>query len=659
MKKKVAAILSIFVLIILVVKGIDVTIKYEMNIIDYIKYSLPLNAEEEEYLRKNDITYGIDIKDAPFSYVSSENDQNTGILVDYFNQLSVTLEKGFTGVTYENYDLAKSLIDREISAAIFSKTKHNEDVFLFTEPLYTSYSKVLVRNESDFQRLEDVNNISIAVVAGSLTHHYANEFFKNNESVDLILVKDLSECLYLLGMNQVDAIAGNETKISYELNQAIKDKKFRFLNNSIYSEDISVAVNKDDEILYSILNKGILELKENNQYMHIHSKWFGSFMPEVKDVSDYNYISNIIILIIAIVFVLGSWNYVISLRVEERTKELNESKDELKDIIDSLHDGIIVYNDDGIIQECNKAIINMIGIKRDELAKSKLDSIEKLRPFIDHINEKDPFSFNKYYYLVTQRKLDTLENMNLFIIKDYTERYKHEFINRQDAKMIAVGELSAGLAHEIRNPLGLIKNYLFVLGDKNNDDFSKHAISVIDDSVKRIHGLINNLLNFSKLSREENKEIDLSKLVDSIILLEKKNLEDSNVIFTVNKPKDLPNKLLLNEDVLKLSIVNLINNSIDAFSDCSNCTKKIILEFYLKNNNLYIIFQDNGMGIPKENIEKIFNPFFTTKDSGTGLGLYMLTSELRAIGGSITCESIVNEGTTFKIKIPVKGVANE
>lgn len=659
MKKKVATILSIFVLIILVVKGIDVTIKYEMNIIDYIKYSLPLNAEEEEYLRKNDITYGIDIKDAPFSYVSSENDQNTGILVDYFNQLSVTLEKEFTGVTYENYDLAKSLIDREISAAIFSKTKHNEDVFLFTEPLYTSYSKVLVRNESDFQRLEDVNNISIAVVAGSLTHHYANEFFKNNESVDLILVKDLSECLYLLGMNQVDAIAGNETKISYELNEAIKDKKFRFLNNSIYSEDISVAVNKDDEILYSILNKGILELKENNQYMHIHSKWFGSFMPEVKDVSDYNYISNIIILIIAIVFVLGSWNYVISLRVEERTKELNESKDELKDIIDSLHDGIIVYNDEGIIQECNKAIINMIGIKRDELTKSKLENIEKLKPFIDHINEKDPFSFNQYYYLVTQRKLDTLENMNLFIIKDYTERYKHEFINRQDAKMIAVGELSAGLAHEIRNPLGLIKNYLFVLGDKNNDDFSKHAISVIDDSVKRIHGLINNLLNFSKLSREENKEIDLSKLVDSIVLLEKKNLEDSNVIFTVKKPKDLPKKLLLNEDVLKLSIVNLINNSIDAFSDCSNYTKKIILEFYLKNSNLYIIFQDNGTGIPKENIEKIFNPFFTTKDSGTGLGLYMLTSELRAIGGSITCESVVNEGTTFKIKIPVKGVENE
>ncbi|HKK95442.1 MAG TPA: transporter substrate-binding domain-containing protein [Anaerovoracaceae bacterium] len=659
MKKKALMIFAIFVFIVLFVKGIDVTSKYEMNIFDYIKYSMPLNAEEREYLKENDIVYGIDIKDAPFSYVLKETKQNKGILVDYFNQLSVTLEKEFAGVTYENYDLAKSLIDNEINAAVISKGIHKEEVFLFTEPLFTSHSKILVRNESEFNQLKDVENIKIAVVTGSITHHYANEFFKDNNSVDLILTNDLDECLYLLGLGQVDAIVGNETKIAYELNQAIKDKKFRFINDSIYSEDISVAINKNDEILYSIINKGILELKENNQYLHIHSKWFGSFMPEVRDISDYNYMSNIIILILAIVFVLGSWNHVISTRVEERTKELNESKNELRDVIDSLHDGIIVFNDKGIIQECNNSFIEILGISKKELLDSDFYSLENLKPYISHINEDEPFSHGPNYYLVTQRRLDTLTHMNLFIIRDYTERYKHEFINRQDAKMIAVGELSAGLAHEIRNPLGLIKNYLFVLGNKHEDEFSIHAISVIDNSVKRIHALINNLLNFSKLSRKENRSVDISKTLESILLLEEKNLEDNNVKLELDKPANLPISVLLNEDVLKLSIINLINNSIDAFTDFEIANRKIVLSLSFNDDVLNIKFKDNGKGIEESNIEKIFNPFFTTKDTGTGLGLYILASELRAIGGKIECESEINKGTKFTINIPIKGVSNE
>jgi len=656
MKKKVILLLILFLMLIFAIKASDISLKYGMNIFDYAKYSMSLTNQEKNYLRKKDISYGINIKDPPFSYISLDTGQNTGILVDYFNQLSVTLEKEFTGVTYDDYDLAVSLISRDINAAILNKTVYNQQVFLFTEPLYTLHCKVLVKNESPFEKLEDVENTTIAVVTGSLTHHYANKFFKDNDNVKLILTKDLNECLYLLGMGEVDAIAGDEAKISYQLNQAIKDKKFRFLNNSIYSEDISVAVNKDDAILFSILNKGILELKENNQYMHIHSKWFGSFMPEVRDISDYNDFSNIIILIIAIVFVLGSWNHVISLRVNERTKELNYSRKELRDVIDSLRDGLMVYDEDGVILECNNSMTKILNLSRDNIINKRFDELEEIKPYLEHVNDKESFQIMKSYYLVMLRRLETLSDMNLFIIEDYTERHKYELISRQDAKMMAVGELSAGLAHEIRNPLGLIKNYLFVLGKKYQDDLSLHAISVIDDSVKRINNLISNLLNFSRLSKEGDKEVNVDVLLNSIITLENKNLRDNDVKLSVIKSDDMPDKFLLNEDVFKLGIINLINNSIDSFDGTDIIERNIKIYLKISNEKLIIKVQDNGKGIQSSDLEKIFNPFYTTKDTGTGLGIYILASELRAIEGSITCESEQYVGTIFHITLPIKGV---
>jgi len=656
MKKKATLLLILFLMLTLVIKGFDISSKYDMNIFDYAKYSMNLTSQEKNYLKKNDISYGINIKDPPFSYVSLDTGQNTGILVDYFNQLSVTLEKEFTGVTYDDYDLGISLISEDINAAVLNKTLYNQKVFLFTEPLYTLHYKLLVRNESPFEKLEDVENTTIAVVTGSLTHHYANKFFKDNDSVQLILTKDLNECLYLLGMGEVDAIAGDEAKISYQLNQAIKDKKFRFLNNSIYIEDISVAVNKNDEILLNILNKGILELKTNNQYMHIHSKWFGSFMPEVRDISDYNDISNIIILILAIVFVLGSWNYVITSKVYERTKELNDSRKELRDVIDSLHDGLMVYGEDDVILECNNSMTKILNLSRHDIINKKFEELIELKPYLEHVNDKESFKLAQSHYLVMLRRLETLSDMKLFIIEDYTERHKYELISRQDAKMIAVGELSAGLAHEIQNPLGLIKNYLFVLAKRYDDDLSLHAISVIDDSVKRIHNLISNLLNFSRLSKDDNKEVNIDVLFNSIIALESKNLNDNDVKLSVVMPDDMPDKLLLNEDVLRLGLINLINNSIDSFDGTDIIERTIQISLKIVRDKLIIDFQDNGKGIPSSELEKIFNPFYTTKDTGIGLGIYILASELRAIEGSITCESEQHVGTIFHITLPIKGV---
>lgn len=652
MKKRIVFTAIIFIICVSVIKCIDITTKYEVGILDYFKYNTALSPKERILLKSKDILYGIDVNDAPFAFVAGDSNQNTGILVDYFNQLSVVLESNMQAVPYDSYNLAVKLKSGEIDAAVLNKTPMNNQVFLFTQPLYTERSKILVVGDSRFEKISDVSDISIAVIAGTTAHHAANSFYKNNRSVKFVLTDDMDESFFLLGMGEVDGILGDEAKISYHLNQAIKNNRFKFLEGSVYEEEVAVAVNKEQEELCNILNKGILNLKKTNQYNHIHSKWFGSFIPEVKDISDYGMTANVIIFTLSIAFIMLIWNQTVSNRVNIRTRELRESRAELRSILDSLMDGIIVTDSSGNVQVCNKTANELIGAGNDTTLDENIYNIGELKPYLHHANQQEAFQYGGKYYLISKRQLDGVSGKNIVVIEDYTERHKYESLTRQEAKMVAVGELSAGLAHEIRNPLGLIKSYIYVIRKRLSGEVENHAVDVIDASVDRINNLIENLLGFSRLSKDKSAEVDIKRLVLSIIALEEKTLEKNDINIFADFNLEKGSALTLNEDVLKLIIVNLLNNSIDALKEVSNTEKNIKITVTNMGDKLKIDFADNGSGIPKENLETIFNPFFTTKETGTGLGLYILNSEIRSKDGHITVESVEGEGTTFHIILP-------
>ena len=119
-------------------------------------------------------------------------------------------------------------------------------------------------------------------------------------------------------------------------------------------------------------------------------------------------------------------------------------------------------------------------------------------------------------------------------------------------------------------------------------------------------------------------------------------------------------RIYLNQDILRLVMVNLINNSVDALNESGKQDKKIDIRVRLEDDMLYIDFEDNGKGIRKENLEDIFNPFYTTKENGTGLGLYIVGSEISNAGGTITADSEENTGTVFHITLPAdKETGNE
>lgn len=653
MKKKILTYIFTFMIVIAAVKIVDIHIRYDVGIIDYIKYSMPLTEKEKQYIKSHKVKYGININDAPFAFLMKDSMQSTGIMVDYFNQLSVTLESDFQPVVYDRYNLGIELKKGNIDCSVLNKTKMNTEIFSFTQTLYTERSKVLVGGNSKCKKLSDIKNMKIAVISGSTAHHVANEFFKPDKNVTLVLAGNLDDCFRMFGLDEVDAIIGDEAKISYYINQALKSNRFRFIDEAISEEDVAVAVNKDQKLLFNILNKGILDMKKNNQYSHINSKWFGSFVPEVNDMNDGGKRANVILIIAFVILVSLIWNKSVAKQVTIKTKQLQNSRKELHEIIDSLSDGIVVNNTQGKILYANRTFAGLVGMEFEKVFEKYIDKIDTLKPFISHANDAEPFQIGDRYYLSYKKQINLDSEETLFILKDYTERYRYEKLNKQEAKMIAIGELSAGLAHEIRNPLAIIRTYLYILSKKIDDCDGKEAVSVMVESVERINLLIENLLGFSKLSKDQFTKINVKQSISTMVSIKKKELNDKNIKLNILTRIDNDKELLLNEDVFKLCVANMITNAIDAFDNIDISEKTIDIEINAKNKKLYVEFRDNGCGIESDIIENIFNPFYTTKENGTGLGLYMIQSEIRKIGGTIKVKSIIGKGTSFYIEFPI------
>ncbi len=331
----------------------------------------------------------------------------------------------------------------------------------------------------------------------------------------------------------------------------------------------------------------------------------------------------------------------------------SESKEELRLIIDTMQSGIMVAENDSIIVECNEAMEKLAGKGKGRLIGENYNQIESLKPLVDEANMNQVFNYcNAYYYITSQR---FASNKKMIIVEDYTEKYVHEKTARQEAKMIAVGQLSAGLAHEIRNPLGLIKSYSYIIEKYCDDETGGHALSVINDSVGRINNLIENLLRFSKLSNDESMLVDIENLVNVILELEGKHLQSNGILVISKVTGSRIRPIMMNEDMLKVILLNLINNSIDAFIGVEREVKTIEMTLIVEAESLEIRFKDNGCGIANERLEKIFDPFYSTKETGTGLGLYIISTEISKNDGSISAESVWGQGTEFHIILPIKG----
>jgi signal transduction histidine kinase len=225
----------------------------------------------------------------------------------------------------------------------------------------------------------------------------------------------------------------------------------------------------------------------------------------------------------------------------------------------------------------------------------------------------------------------------------------------QAEKMVIVGKLSAGMAHSIRNPLTSVKMRLFSLNRSLDlSEMQQEDFEVISGEIRHIDTIVQNFLEFSRPPKLKMQWISPSTVIDGAIQLLQHRLKSYDVRVEIRRKQLLP-KIMADPEQLKEVIVNLVVNACEAMHKGG----KIDIVEELDDSDpsravAIIMVQDNGPGISKAVLEKIFQPFFTTKEEGTGLGLSIAERIVKEHHGSITVESAKKEGASFMIYLPVK-----
>ena len=651
------------ILLALICGTLILQMRYGISIPKYLAYSMPLTYEESEYLdKKEQLVFGLNPDSGPLSSYDEGEENMEGFICDYIDALSMELGTEINYVTSENPE--KDLSDKKIDMANVVYVSGGNKDYLSAQEMYEVRDVIVSGNNTRYYNMpKDLSKKRIILVANEFQKIDLERKLKLDTAAKIIETDSTKKGLELLVEKRGDILIGMETLIEADIKEMeIEDKVF-ISPEEVYKESMTIGVNVYDSKLLNIVNKGIFKMKKNGTITQLEKKWFGGSSTDDSENTSIALAQYIMLFCVATVLLLMLWEGVLNRRIEEKTKEINIQKNNMQLVLNNVDSMLILVNKEGRIQNCNRRGCEIIGKPLNEILGKKAEDIEIINYFINSLREnpqgKEVF-YGGRFYNVTFEAMDRGNGNHLLATNDITETRFAEQKLRQQSKMIAVGQLSAGLAHEIRNPLGLIKNYSFLLKNYADDEVSNHALHVIGDSVGRINNLIENLLKFSRLSGAEAESFSIKTLLDNIFVLEKKKLEKQKVELKLQCPDNAT--VFMQEETIKLITYNLLNNAVEAMAGedagesqgtKSEKQRKLTVKVSTKDSILEMEFCNNGPAIPAEILENIFNPFFTTKETGTGLGLYIVSTEADKAGGSVSVTSDENE-TVFTVSIPME-----
>ncbi|MFF2752289.1 ATP-binding protein [Psychrobacillus sp. NPDC058041] len=349
---------------------------------------------------------------------------------------------------------------------------------------------------------------------------------------------------------------------------------------------------------------------------------------------------------------------------------LAEYKKKFEHVFQFYSSGLIFINEKGIILEVNSNIEEMFQTSRDELCgMNALPLLERLnksfedkKTFIQTLLRdgkaelfseiQDNLGELKYIRIRVSKQKDT----KLYLTEVHDESEKMSMKKRLDhsESLSTLGQLAASIAHEIRNPMTSLKGFTQLLYKTANED-GKRYLAVINDELQRMEEILTEFLQVSKPTNYKFCYFEMKDLIQEVVNFMAPQALLKNINLSINYGDTKESEISGDRSQLKQVFMNAIKNAIEAMPMGGNINVNIAEGRDIQDNSfLCVSVEDQGYGIEEKNLEKIFNPFFSTKTGGTGLGLPHIYKVIESHGGTIEVDSSVGKGTVFKFILPSK-----
>ncbi|ADR18948.1 multi-sensor signal transduction histidine kinase [Calditerrivibrio nitroreducens DSM 19672] len=612
---------------------------------------------------KDSITVVIDNNYPPYSYIN-ENGDLAGFSIDLWRKFE---EKTGIKVTIigKDWNIAQKEMEEgkyDIIDTLF-KNPSREKIYVFTKPYEDVDTHIFYhKNITGIAENANLKGFQIATKKGGATA----QFLKDNGFSNIKEYGSDEEMIKAASKGEVIAFAIGKNTGYYFLYKYKIQNDFKIVPKPLFSNKLHRAALKKNQNLINIINTG-MEKISNKELEDLKDKWFG-----VYQLKQFNYkilIYAIILLAIGI-FILFIINFFLNKVIKNRTKQLEMERIKFLSIFDNADHMIALLDKDGYVIEANKITLETMKISKDQINMMHLSKLplfvhskplsEKMNLGIEYVNQNrhtaktditiiDAEGNEKSFSLSLTPIL--MDNDIRYIIaegKDISEFIKMTKELEQYKASKNLEMLVSGLAHDFNNLLAGISNYLIIIKEKNKDPEIELLLERTLAAYKRAANLVKQILSFSKGIQLNYSDVDIADLIRQSLSLNTagKNVK-TNLIDNYNK------NIKCDPNLISEVFDNIIINALQSTTD--NGKIDILLEPYKIDDVDFVSIKikDNGCGIPREKIDKIFQPLYTTKSKGSGLGLYMVKLIVEKHGGIIKVDSEEGKGTTFQVILPV------
>ncbi|MFT6067755.1 MAG: two-component system sensor histidine kinase/response regulator [Bacteriovoracaceae bacterium] len=664
--------------------------------LDLKSKALKLSNEEESYLsKKKVIKMCIDPNWEPLEFLNSKG-EHMGFSADYMKLLREKLNVKIEVYKTKNWNESlKAFADKKCD--IFSqiaKTPSRLKTMLFTPPYITIPNVIIGRKSEDFvSRIEEIKGRRIGVIEG---YAYVEILKRNHPELQLTLVKDTQEGLTKVSGNQLDVMIDFVSSASFHI-EKLSLSNLKFVGKT-KGMDLSLGISGhiDQKLLIQVLTKAVNSIPKD-KVQAIKKKWIN-----IESKQDNSLILKVVGFFLLTLLLLLIWTLTLKKAIQTKTKILNDRERYARTLFETSPVGLALCDMEGSLVDVNPAYCKIIGYTKEESLKLsywditpktyeaqegvQLESLiktGKYGPYEKHYRHKDgrliPVRLNgqiifqngiQYIWSsvedITEAKENErkLKDTNIYLEEKILERTK-ELEKASQAKT----NFLATMSHELRTPLnGIISPVGLLKEFENNTSEQIQLLEIAETSGQQMFHIINDILDFSKIESGhlifEKIDFELEEQILKIEKILKSSIDDKEISFVHNIEPNTPTSLSGDPTRLTQVLLNLINNAIKFTKEGS-----VILNVSKETNEgidfLNFSVKDTGIGIPKDQIQKLFSPFIQADSSttrffgGTGLGLSIVKKLVELQGGEVKVESEIHVGSTFSFSLPLVKAVNE